>query len=131
MKSMMILISTLLLSTSVWASKKSYQMNMEVSVNGELVSSARLVTNEGERKVITQKMSDTKNQVEVIAKEGEIGGNKGILMAFKIFEMKKDGSKKMISTPMILSKSGKEAIAISESANQKVSVKVTATRRTL
>lgn len=49
---------------------------------------------------------------EVVATEEEVQGNKAILMKFKVGYLVKDGSRKIISHPIIHAKAGEEALII-------------------
>mgnify|MGYP006921650235 CR=1 FL=1 len=126
-------ITALLLSTTVFASNKGYKLDMELSINGKTVSKPKLIVEAGKIGTIIQENDNEKNYFEVIANEGEIQGNKGILMKFKVGHIQKDGSKKIVSHPTILTKAGEEATITvgKEAKKQEMTLKVIATRKPL
>ena len=132
MKALFIL-ATLLLSTSVFASKKAYELNLDLSIDGKTVASPKLVVFAGSMGSVIQDTASGNSFFEVVVNEGEVQGNKGILMKFKVGHILEDGSRKIISRPTILSENGKEAsITIGEDGTaQKVIIKVTASRTAL
>jgi hypothetical protein len=127
------IISVLLISISVLASKKSYDLKMELSIDGKQVSIPSVVVEEGVHGTITKELVTQNSYVEVIATEENIQGNKGILMKFEVGHFKKDGSRVIISNPIVLANEGEEAsISIEEEDGiDKFSLKVIAKRNIL
>lgn len=128
-----VILAALLFSSSAFAAKKAYKLDMALTVNGDHLSSPKVVVKEGETATVTQQTFDGKNYFDVVAKEGEMMGHKGILMEFRVGQVNKDGSKTIISRPKVLAKEGEEAsISVAEDDGKKVLfLKVTANRAKL
>ena len=101
-------------------------------LDSKVVASPRIVVQEGKVETLTQESGDNKTFFEIVASEGEIQGNRGILLKFKIGLIKNDGSRTIISQPQILAKSGKEAhITVGQDDKEEMTLKVIATRKNL
>lgn len=112
MKKLLILIS-ILYSTSIFASPKSnIQLDMEVSVNEQHISSPKIIVTNGEMATIKQESKNNLFELEVIATEEVMDDINGVLMKFKITynEKDRDKSKTIISKPTIFSSYGQEAM---------------------
>ena len=127
---LLIIITGLLLSTTVWASKGLYEIDMKLDITGKPETSMSIIVEEGQKGSVVSEDDVEKTFFEVVAKEGEIQGNKGILMNFKVGYLKKDGSRKIISTPQILAKAGEEAlITVGQDGKPEMNLKVIAKRK--
>lgn len=123
-----------LLSTSVFASEKAFDLKIEMSVDGKHVSSPRIVVKEGEKGTVIQESNGEKNFIEVVAKEGKApNGVQGIHMAFVVGKIANDGSRTVVSQPQILSIPNEKAqITIGEKGKPEVlSLSVVANTTTL
>lgn len=129
----LIVIYAILFTTSVFAAKKGYDLNMELSVNGKKLSSPRFIFEEGKTGLITQKLGSEKIFLEVVATESEVKENKGILMKFKVGYLKNDGTRTMVSKPTILSKAGQQTSFTvgNDSGKDIINLNVVANRKTL
>ncbi|MDO9180974.1 MAG: hypothetical protein Q7U04_01135 [Bacteriovorax sp.] len=122
-----------LLSTSAFAASNTYDLKMNLMLNGKHVSSPRIIVRAGERATITQKQGDEESYIDVIATEST-SQNKGIMMNFTIGKIDKDGTKTIIASPGILAKENAESnITINQdtSVNPELSLTVIAKRKKL
>ena len=126
----LIFIMGLFISTSLWASTPGYDLKLELSLDGKVVASPRIVVQEGKVGTLTQESGDNKIFFEIVASEGEIQGNRGILLKLKIGLINNDGSRTIISQPQILAKPGEEAhITVGQDDKEEMTLKVIATRK--
>ena len=129
MKLMTILIG-LTLSTSVWASKAIYEIDMKLNIKGKPETAMGIMLEEGQKGSIVSEDDLEKTFIEVVAEEAEFQGNKGILMKFKVGHLTKDGSRKIISQPKVLAKAGEEAqITLDQEGKPEMSLNVVAKRK--
>ena len=120
-----------LFSTTLMAATNIYELKMNFSIDGKNISSTTIIVEDGKIGTVVQENKKEKNFFEVVATEGEINGNKGILMNFKVGHILKDGSKKILFSPRLLSKNGQEASVTvgDEKTKEEMTLKVTAKRR--
>ena len=125
---------TLLLTSSVsFAAKQAYEMKVELSINGQVVSRPKIRTLDGEPTTVTEKSENNEETfVEVTASEGqgEIKGNKAILMKFKIGRIE-NGERKILAEPQIMAIENKKAemnISSHTAQNHELNLSVTAER---
>lgn len=92
----------LLVSSLALAQKKSFDLKMELVLNGQATSRPRMIVNEGEKAMITEESNGQKNFIEVVATEvGSSDPQSAILMKFVVGKIAADGSRIVISTPVI------------------------------
>lgn len=129
------IVTTLLVvlaSSPAFAAKNQYDLKMDLSMNGKVVASPRLLVVEGEKATVSQKSDDAENSIEVTASEGDLQGRKGILMDFVVSVVTKDGKRTVVSRPKILTLEGEKATLSThqnDASPEEVSLSVVATRR--
>lgn len=111
----------------VVAKPNSYEMNVELSLQGKPAIHSRMITLEGEKAEISQKNDEQEPFVEVIASEAE---NSGIRMKFQIGYLLPGGMKKITASPTIVAKEGEPAkVEMSDSKGKnQLALSVTAKR---
>lgn len=100
-----VFIGSLLLGSAAFAAP-SYDLKVDLSVDGKIVSSPHLVVREGETGSITQDTDGKKIYIDVVAKAHK---PKGIEMSFQYGEILANGEKQMISTPRIIALENEKA----------------------
>jgi hypothetical protein len=119
-------------SAQAWASQNTYKLDMKLSVDGKHTASPKMIVKEGETATITQQSKNQKTFIEVIAKEGKIKDQNGIIMNMIIGTMNKDGSRKTLSKPMVFVKDGEKAeFSMNDDASHGVSLSILAKRQNL
>lgn len=115
------------------ASQNFYDLKMELSKNGKLFSSSRLIVADGENAMISEKTDKEENFIEVVATEGVIQNHQGILMKFIVGTIDKKGKKTILASPEVLAKENQPAQITSGSKKGagEISLSVTAKRKTL
>lgn len=86
-----------------------YDLKMELSMNGKVVSTPRLIVRSGQTGSITEDSATRKTFVEVTAMEGSVQNHKGIIMNFVVGVIGKDGKRTVLSRPNILAKENEKA----------------------
>lgn len=120
------------LCSPAFASTVSYDLKMELSINGKPVSSPRLIVKSGEMGSISQTADTEESFIEVIATEGQVQGHKGIMMNFTIGYIGKNSDRTIVSKPQILAKENEPAlITVGEKDGTELSVSVVAKRKFL
>jgi len=97
MKKSFLLIT--LLSQSLFAATKTYDLTMDLSQNGQLISSPRLVINDGEQGIISVKDQKYNNTIEVTATDTK--SSKGIMLDIVVSKTSASGKKIIISKPQV------------------------------
>lgn len=116
------------------ASSRGYELKMDLSLDGQHVSSPRVVTVAGETATVTQKNETGQSFIEVTANEGAIQGHKGILMKFVVGTISKNGKRTILSKPEVLAKENVPAqitVGKENGANPEVALSVVAQRKSL
>ncbi|MBK7890552.1 MAG: hypothetical protein IPJ84_06825 [Bdellovibrionales bacterium] len=110
-----------------------YTLKMELSMNGKVVSTPRLVVRSGETGSITEESAARKTFIEVTATEGSVQKRKGIMMNFVVGLIAKDGTRTVLSRPSILANENEKAeITVADKENgESVALSVIATRKAL
>lgn len=106
-----ILLPAVVLSSSIaFAAKDGYELKVDLSINGKLVSSPMIRTVAGEKASITQKTDTEETFIDVVATEGqgEIKGNKAILMKFIVGTIE-NGERKILAQPQIMTTENNKA----------------------
>lgn len=127
------LVAAAFVGSTAFAGSPGYDLKMELSINGKHISSPRVITKDGVVATITQKTNTEESFIEVIASEGEVQGNKGIMMKFVIGVIGKDGERIIVSQPQILARENVKA-EIKEGQNgdkETLSLSVVAKRKVL
>lgn len=115
------------------AAISGYDLKMELSLNGKIISSPQILAKAGETATITQKTDDQENFIEVTAIDGSILGNDGIMMTFVVGTVDKDGQRRILSKPQIFAKENKPSeITVEQDGSEEIlSLSVVAKRKTL
>jgi type II secretory pathway component GspD/PulD (secretin) len=122
-----------LFSSSAFATSAGYEMKMDLSINGKLVSSPRVIALAGEKASVTQRLEKSKNGtfIEVVATEDQ-GEFKGILMKFVVGTIDRDGKKTILATPSIIATENEKAeVSVSDNGKQEYALSVIASRKSL
>lgn len=111
-------IFLILVFSSVFAGAETekYDLKLELSVNGQLISTPSIRAIAGEKASIIQKNGTEESFIDVVATEGQgqIKGKKAILMKFIVGTIK-DGQRTILSQPQILAlENSKAEITIKE-----------------
>ncbi len=123
-----------LISVSVFANQKTFDLKIDFSIDGKHVSSPRIVVKEGEKGTITQDVDGYQTFIDVVAKEEQSpSGQSAIRMNFVIGKIALDGTRKIVSQPQIISIPNEEAqITVGQSGkSETLSLSVIATTTTL
>lgn len=109
MKSLITIIS-LLLSVTLFASNGEINLDMKLSINDKIVASPSIITVNGMPASITSESEDGGFEINVTPtlKENQI-----VYLEMKVYEIEK-GIKKLISSPIIETVLGEEAILTTE-----------------
>ena len=90
-------------SASVHAAENAFDLKMDLMVDGQRVSSPRMIVKEGEEGSITHQIKGETHFIDVVASESRIAnGKKGILMKLVVGKVDKEGKRIVHSTPQIL-----------------------------
>ena len=136
------LVATLALSFSTFIASAvlaagptatGYALKMELSMNGKVVSTPRLVVRSGETGSITEESAARKTFIEVTATEGSVQKRKGIMMNFVVGLVAKDGTRTVLSRPSILANENEKAeiTVANKESGETVALSVIATRKAL
>lgn len=128
---MKILTLALAIFSSYAFSATGYKIEVEVLKNGKLISRNKLIAERGLTAKTVKENTDLsrKTSLEIVANEGEIKGNKGILLKMNFMEFE-NGKKVAHTKPEVLVKSGKEATLETYDNQTKINtlMKIIATR---
>ncbi len=80
----------------------SYDLKINLSLNGKHVASPRVIVKAGEKATITQRVDSQESFIEVVATESEAKNAPGIMMKFIVGYIQKNGDRTIISQPQIL-----------------------------
>ncbi len=120
------------IGSSAFASVKSYDLKMNLSLNGKHTSSPRVLVKAGETATITQKTETEESFIEVVVTEGSVQNHKGILMNFVVGVIGKNGERTIKAKPQVLAKENELAqITIGENKGDEVFLSVVAKRKSL
>ena len=86
-----------------------YHLKLELSMNGKVVSTPRLIVRNGETGSITEESATRKTFIEVTATEGSVQKRQGIMMNFVVGVIAKDGTRTVLSRPSILANENEKA----------------------
>lgn len=123
-----------LFSVSVFASQRAFDLQMDLSLEGQHVSSPRMIVKEGEKGTITQESNGQKTFIEVVAREDKTPtGKQAIHMTFVVGKISKDGTRTLVSRPRIsVVPNEKAQITVGEEGKPEVlSLSVIATKTNL
>lgn len=122
-----------LYSFSASASEKAFDLKLDLSIDGNAVSSPRMTVREGEKGTITQESNGQKRFVEVVAREEKTSaGKQAVHMTFAVGKIEKDGTRSVLSRPQVLSLMNEKAqIAVGEKGKPTFSLTVVANKTTL
>lgn len=110
-----------------------YGLEMELSLNGKVISAPQINTKVGETSFITQKTDSEESFIEVTAIDGSILGNDGIMMTFVVGTIDKDGNRVITSKPQIFAKENthSEVTVEQDGGKETLSLSVLAKRKSL
>ncbi len=118
----------LLLAGSSAMAAKGYDLKMDLTMNGKHMSSPRVLVKAGEKATIAQEGKNGGSFIEVVATEGEVQGNAGIMMSFTVGTIDKKGARTIVSRPKILAVENSEArITVGENENSVEQISLTVT----
>ena len=128
MKNSVVLLS-MFLSLPVFAASKTYNLKMDLSMEGKHVSSPQINVKEGEPALLTQEANGEKISMEVVV----TGQEKAVVMNFVISTLTAKGEKKILAKPKITALENEKAeISVgTEKSKDLLSLSVTAKRTTL
>lgn len=111
MKSISLLTTVTLFMISLGSAAKSqkFDLALKLLVNGQEKASPRLVVNSGQEASIIEGSELEKYSIQLVAQNGAIQGRSGILIKFKVSEVKKDGSSRIFSEPHLLAQANQPA----------------------
>lgn len=125
------LICGLLLSPTAFAQLNTYELKIDVAIDGKKVATPKIILKEGEKGTINSKSESTETNIEVVTTKEK---NNHLLMKFKVALVGENGQRKIIGEPVIITSEKEPAnIEVSQSPNQtsKLSLTVTAQKITL
>lgn len=98
-------------SNAAIRSTKAFDLDMQLSLNGKLVSSPRVLAKNGETALITQTVDgdDEQSFIEITALDGSILGNDGIMMTFTVGKIGPNGERKILSKPQVFAQENQKA----------------------
>ncbi|WP_374076478.1 hypothetical protein [Bdellovibrio bacteriovorus] len=122
-----------LFSTSTFASERGYDLKIEVSKNGKKISSPGILVKDGQNGSITEETQDGTTFIDVVATEGQIQNQKGILMKFVVGFIGKDGKRTITARPEVLAKENSPAqITVGgNNGKESLSMSIVVQRKTL
>lgn len=124
-------LALIMVGSSAFGATNGYDLKMELSMNGKHVSSPRVIVKAGETATVTQKTDTEETFIEVVATEGEIQNNKGILMKMVVGTISSDGQRTIVSRPQILAKENEQALIQVGDKDGEMSLSVVAKRKSL
>ncbi len=104
MKSLFILF-LILISSYSFASTQTYDLKIDLSINGKHIASPRMIVKDGVTSSMTQDSDGKRTFIDVIATEQK----SAILMKFVVGTISKIGEKQILSTPQILTVANEKA----------------------
>ena len=134
---LLVLLGTMIFSAlSVNAKTRNlngYGLEMELSLNGKVISAPQINTKVGATSFVTQKTDTEESFIEVTAIDGSILGNEGIMMTFVVGTIDKDGNRTITSKPGLFAKENthSEVTVEQEQGKETLSLSVLAKRKTL
>ncbi len=122
-------LTFLLACSSAFASITSYDLKMDLSLNGKHVSSPRIIAKEGEIASIVQKSDDKETFIDVVTTKADT--KNAVLMKFTVGTIGKNGERTILARPQIIAKENETAkISQGETGGQELlSLSVTAKRQ--
>lgn len=85
----------------------SYDLKMELSLNGKHISSPRVIAREGETATIIQKSDDMETFIDVVTTTYDAKNT--VMMKFTVGTIGKNGERIILSSPKIISKENEVA----------------------
>ena len=121
----MIMALTFLYSITAFSSKM-YQLEMSLFIDGKLASQAKVIVGPEKKGTFTH-TDDT--EISILAREGEVQGNTGILLDLNIRYKNDDTGRLITSRPQILVHEGKRASfeVVNDSLAQELALELLAT----
>ena len=122
-------LTFLLACSSAFASTTSYDLQMDLSLNGKHVSSPRVIAKEGEIATIVQKTDDKETFIEVITTKADM--KNAVMMKFTVGTIGKNGERTILARPQVIARENETAkISQGETGGQELlSLSVTAKRQ--
>lgn len=125
-----LILVSLMLGSSAFAAK-GYDLKIDLSLNGKRMSSPRVLVKAGEKAIVSESGKNGGTFIEVMATEGEVQGNSGIMMSMTVGTIDKKGARTILSRPKILAVENSESkITVGELENgtEQISLSVTPKR---
>ena len=123
-----------LFSSVSFATTSGYELKVDLSIDGKLISSPRIITIAGEKASISQRIEKSKNGtfIEVIAKDVPDSVPNAIRMDFVVGTIDHDGKKTVLATPSIITLENEKAmIETTEDNGKSVALSVIPQRKSL
>lgn len=99
---MRFILTLLLLTQTALAAPKIFDLAISIKVDGSAVSSPRLILEEGKKGVVFQHHKDENYFIEVIAHDGQVDAEKGVMLDFLTGVMEKAGNRKILARGKML-----------------------------
>ena len=100
------------LSFSSFANQKAFELSMDLSIGGKHVASPHVVTRPNETSKVFYKTDGGEFFLEVIASDASSKKDDNILMNFVIGQIDKDGQRKVLATPQIITGKDKAEVTV-------------------
>ncbi len=114
-----ILFFVLLSGISVHASTNGYKLKLNLLVDSTDAAAVEMEVKSGKTASYNQVNGGITNFIDVIASEGTVNGNKGILMKFVVGTHGPDGKKTILGSPQILTQENEETKVMVSGNEQK------------
>lgn len=127
----LVICSFLFSSPLFAATDKMFSLQMELSIDGKLISSPSVVTADGELASVTQETPNGRTHIEVVTTEGTVGKRKGIMMRFAVSAVDASGKKTYLGRPQIFAYENQPANITVTDDERTLSLSVIAQKQTL
>ena len=95
-------LTFLLACSSAFASITSYDLKIDLSLNGKHVSSPRIIAKEGETASIIQKSDDKETFIDIVTTKADM--KNAVMMKFTVGTIGKNGERTILARPQIIAK---------------------------
>lgn len=99
---MRLILAIILLTQSAWAAPKIYDLAFSINVDGKLIANPHLILEEGKKGTIFQNSKDENYFIDVIATDGQIDVEKGVMLDFATGVMGSKGDRKILARGKML-----------------------------
>jgi len=109
-----ITLGLFLLSLNALGAMKSYDVHMDINVNGKKIASPSVVVKDGE----TVTMLQDNQTIEVSMKEASLDGRKGVKMDFRVISIDDNGDRSILSKQeMLLEDNKRGTLSVKDQSN--------------